>query len=220
MGCMTISIGIKKLDSLVQDAVSKGAKLLHGGKLRKTDRAEQLFWEPTILADANHSMSVVTDEAFGPIMTILKFASDDELITLANGTRYGLGLSVYSRDYARAEKLVKEIKSGMAVINDFGLGYLIQALPFGGVKASGFGKFNGPEGLREFCVCRTIVSDRIPGAYSRTPPFLQMPVSEKSYHIMRCVIALIYGVGIPTKLSAIGSLISGKGQASANKKQD
>eukprot|EP00475_Leptophrys_vorax_P027948 TRINITY_DN4003_c0_g1_i1.p1 TRINITY_DN4003_c0_g1~~TRINITY_DN4003_c0_g1_i1.p1 ORF type:complete len:586 (-),score=158.93 TRINITY_DN4003_c0_g1_i1:120-1877(-) len=201
MGCMTFSGSIKKLEYLINDAVEKGARLVHGGKLISGN-----FFAPTVVADCDHSMKLVTEEAFGPIMTIIKFRSDDEVVQMANGTRYGLGLSVYSANYARAEQIVSQIESGMAVINDFGMGYLIQALPFGGVKASGFGKFNGPEGLREFCVLRTIVTDRF-GSVAKSPMFLKAPITEQSYQIMKSAVTMIYSVSLTDKLKGLASML-------------
>lgn len=75
-------------------------------------------------------------------------------------SRYGLGCSILSRDVARAEKIGRRVESGMVTVNDYGVSYLVQGLPFGGCKYSGFGRFNGPEGLRGFAREQTVVSDK------------------------------------------------------------
>ena len=87
-----------------------------------------------MLIDVDHGMRIVHEEAFGPVMLIIPFDNDEELVEMANGTPYGLGCSIFSTNYKRAEEIGKRIVSGMCTINDFGLSYLIQSLPFGGCK--------------------------------------------------------------------------------------
>lgn len=202
IGCMTGSQQFEKLESMIEDAVSKGARLLTGGKRTP----ESNFFPPTIIADASHSMEVVIEEAFGPIMTIIKFKSDEEVVSLANGTRYGLGMSIFSSNYQRASAISSQIDSGMVTINDFGLAYLIQSLPFGGVKHSGFSKFNGIEGLREFTYIKTIVSDRF-GMLAKAPRFVRFPAQAGSPLIMSNILAIIYSIGLSEKLKATKDLI-------------
>ena len=90
-------------------------------------------------------------------MLVIKWNTDDEVIAMANATDYGLAMSVFARSPMRAERIVRAVHSGVGNVNDFGCNYLIQSLPFGGVKGSGFGRFAGPEGLR--ACCYTKVSD-------------------------------------------------------------
>jgi acyl-CoA reductase-like NAD-dependent aldehyde dehydrogenase len=133
-GAITMPRQLEIVEELVQDAIQNGAKLCAGGT--RVQGTNGLFFAPTLLTDVNHTMRVVLEEAFGPIMLVIPFDSDEEVIRYANSTQYGLGCSIFSTDYARAESIGKKIVSGMLTINDFGLSYLIQAVPFGGVKVS------------------------------------------------------------------------------------
>jgi acyl-CoA reductase-like NAD-dependent aldehyde dehydrogenase len=142
-GAMTMPGQVEIVASLVSDALDRGARLLLGGISRLPSEQEgeerhRLFFPPTILADVTHEMRIVNEEAFGPVMLLIPFDSDAQLVEMANGTGYGLGGSIFSTDYARAERIGKQISSGMLTINDFGLGYLIQSLPFGGCKVCTF----------------------------------------------------------------------------------
>ena len=95
-------------------------------------------------------------------MTIQRVHSEEEAVRLANATAYGLGSSVFSKDLRRAERIAAGISAGMTVINDFGIAYMVQSAPFGGLRISGFGQINGREGLRACCHVKTVVSDRLP----------------------------------------------------------
>lgn len=117
-------------------------------------------------------MRIVNEEVFGPVMLIIPFSNDDEAVKLANSTDYALGSSVFSGDSKRAYSVARRVVAGMATINDFGVGYLIQSLPFGGSKISGFGRFGGPEGLREFSRLKSVVTDRFPGVLTKVPPYM------------------------------------------------
>merc|ERR1712079_332583 len=110
-------------------------------------------------------MRIFQEEVFGPVMAIVSVPndSDDECVHLINSCRFGLGSSVYSKSQTRGMAIGKQIRSGMFTVNDFGVNYMIQSLPFGGVNESGFGRFAGEEGLRACCLERSIVEDRIWG---------------------------------------------------------
>merc|ERR1711879_164450 len=127
-GAMTMPSQVKKVDALVQDAVAKGAVVLAGGKPMECNNEHQLLYPPTILTNLNKSMKIVNEETFGPVMLIMKFSSDEEVIEMANDSEFGLGCSIFSKNYKRAEAIGREIESGMCTINDFGVSYLIQNL--------------------------------------------------------------------------------------------
>ncbi len=114
---------------------------------------------PTVLTGAAHDSEVATTEVFGPVATILPFDDEDEAIVLANGTRYGLSGSLWTRDIGRAIRVAREIRSGLLSINSDASSY-IQA-PFGGYGQSGLGKEQGLEGLYDYTEVKNIyVSDR------------------------------------------------------------
>jgi len=96
----------------------------------------------------------------GPIMVCVKVTSDDEAVRLANDCPFGLGSSVFTKDLKKASRMAEQLVSGMTVVNDYGVAYICQSLPFGGVRISGFGRINGKEGLRECCLTKAVLTDR------------------------------------------------------------
>jgi succinate-semialdehyde dehydrogenase/glutarate-semialdehyde dehydrogenase len=134
-----------KVADLVEDARSKGAKVLVGGD--KVDGAGY-FYSPTVLGDVPDGARVLAEEIFGPVAPVRSFASDDEAIAAANATEYGLVAYVYTQDISRAFKVIEQLDTGMIGLNQ---GMVSNAgAPFGGVKASGFGREGGPEGIQEY----------------------------------------------------------------------
>jgi succinate-semialdehyde dehydrogenase/glutarate-semialdehyde dehydrogenase len=140
-----------ELHAQVQSSVSKGAKLLTGGK--PLDR-KGFFYAPTVLADIPPDAPAAQDELFGPVASVFRAASIDEAIDLANGTKFGLGASAWTDDEKEQERFVGEIESGLLFIN--GMVASDPRLPFGGVKSSGFGRELGEFGIREFVNIKTV----------------------------------------------------------------
>eukprot|EP00761_Pharyngomonas_kirbyi_P012523 gb/GECH01012550.1/.p1 GENE.gb/GECH01012550.1/~~gb/GECH01012550.1/.p1 ORF type:complete len:527 (+),score=123.05 gb/GECH01012550.1/:1-1581(+) len=189
VGAMAMPDQLKKVESLIRDARDKGARVLSGGESNSELKGQ--FFQPTLIADATHEMRIMNEETFGPVMVISKFETDDEVIEKSNSTEYALFSSVMSTDYGRAERIAKELVAGGTVINDFGIPYLVQSVPFGGVRTSGFGKFNGPEGMREFCRQKTVVTDRF---WMRTPApaFTLYPMHPNNWRIAGEATRLVY----------------------------
>jgi len=133
------------LENQVADAVSKGAKILTGGK---KNSGPGYFFEPTVLVDVNHNMSVMKDESFGPVIGIMKVKNDDEAIELMKDTEYGLTAAVYSSDKAKAEHILREINVGTGYWNC--CDRVSAAVPWSGRKHSGFGVTLSHAGLRAF----------------------------------------------------------------------
>ena len=133
------------LENQVADAVSKGATILTGGKKIK---GKGYFFEPTVLANVSHTMSVMKDESFGPIIGIMKVKSDDEAIQLMQDTEYGLTAAVYSASKKRAENILQQINAGTGYWNC--CDRVSAALPWSGRKHSGFGVTLSHAGLRAF----------------------------------------------------------------------
>jgi acyl-CoA reductase-like NAD-dependent aldehyde dehydrogenase len=204
VGAINMPSQLKKYIDFIEDAISKGAIILWGGKIN--ENYEGHFFEPTVLINVNHSMKIMKEEMFGPIMSIMKVSSDEEVIKLANDSFYGLGCSVFSKNYQRAYNLAKNIEAGCTVINDWGLSMMIQSLPFGGVKISGFGKFNGPEGIRDFTYQKTYVTDRF-GISFPPPKALFYPSSPHVHTLVEEFVTILYSQSIFSKIRAIGKLI-------------
>ncbi|HEX5153546.1 MAG TPA: aldehyde dehydrogenase family protein [Parafilimonas sp.] len=133
------------LENQVEDATSKGAKILTGGK---KINANGYFFEPTVLLNADHGMSIMKDESFGPVIGIMKVNNDDEAIALMKDTEYGLTASVYSADKNRAENILQQINVGTGYWNC--CDRVSAALPWSGRKHSGFGITLSHAGLRAF----------------------------------------------------------------------
>lgn len=191
------------VERLVNEAVQQGAVVAAGGKRNpKFDPERTLFYEPTVLTNVTHDMKVVNDEAFGPLMVLIAWDNDDQLVEMANSTRYALGCSIFSTNYARAEALARRIVSGMVTINDYGTGYMIQGLPFGGTKDSGFGRFNGPEGLRAFCRVKSVVTDRFP-IRTHAPAFVKYPIPAQGRAIVCNALDMVYSRTISGQVSGL-----------------
>ena len=144
----------------IERAVSDGAEVVCGGTVvAKPGLEAGNAVAPTVLTGVAPDSEVATTEVFGPVATILRFDDEDEAIALANGTRYGLSGSLWTRDIGRAIRVAREIRSGLLSINSDSSSY-IQA-PFGGYRQSGLGKEQGLEGLYDYTEVKNIyVSDR------------------------------------------------------------
>lgn len=170
------------MQSLVDDAVAKGARLLAGGKLPDSRSTSGQFYPPTVLADVRRDMRIAEEEVFGPVLCVTAFDRDEDAVRMANDCPFGLGGNVFSRSRARAERIAKALECGMVAVNDFATTYMAQSLPFGGVKESGFDKFAGIEGLRGCCNTKAVVVDRVPWLMrTDIPPPLQYPVSTAAF---------------------------------------
>ncbi len=183
MGCMTNLREVIRAEEHIQDAVEKGARVIYGGK-RRPDLGP-LFFEPTILVDVDHSMKVMTEETFGPIVPIMRVKDVDEAIRLANDSEYGLSASLYTRDLRRGEQIARRIEAGDVSINRPQMVFGTPSLPMGGVKQSGIGRRNGVEGLMRFVRPQSILIDTLIGS----PPSLTFtdPVTLTAFRAMRAV---------------------------------
>lgn len=130
---------------LVADAVDKGGKVLVGGE---QPDGPGWFYTPTVVADVPTDARMLREEIFGPVAPVTAFGTDDEALTLANDTEFGLVAYAYTRDLDRAVTVAEGLETGMVGLN---LGVVSNpAAPFGGVKASGFGREGGREGIEEY----------------------------------------------------------------------
>jgi vanillin dehydrogenase len=140
---------LDRVSELVEDAVDKGAQLLTGGE------ADGLVYRPTVLRGVTPEMRIYREESFGPSVSIIEVDNAEQAIDVANDTEYGLSASIFSRDVAGAEQLARRIQSGICHINDATVHDEPQ-VPFGGVKASGWGRFGGEWAAEEFTELRWI----------------------------------------------------------------
>jgi acyl-CoA reductase-like NAD-dependent aldehyde dehydrogenase len=159
IGAMATPAQVEIVADHVEDARTKGARILTGGA--KPDRSGY-WYEPTVIADADHSMKVMVDETFGPVVPVMKVADADEALRLANDTRYGLSASVMTKDFDRGVDVARKIEAGAVNVDDVLTNYLTVDVPMGGWKTSGIGSRHGAYGIRKFCRTEAIVSPRFP----------------------------------------------------------
>ncbi len=191
VGAIITPLQLQVIDDAVQGAIAQGARLVAGGKRTRTDEGD--YFEPTILADVTPEMDIAREEVFGPVMLLMRARDDRHAVEVANGVSYGLSSSVFSKNRARARRIAEALETGMSAINEFGgITYMAQDLTFGGIKASGFGRMNGREGLRSMCNVKAVVDDRIPLNRAN----VMYPTSPALYSTFSGVIDLIYGRGL------------------------
>jgi acyl-CoA reductase-like NAD-dependent aldehyde dehydrogenase len=138
--------------------VSKGAKVLTGGKARD----KGLFYEPTVLVDVDHGMDCMREETFGPTLPVMKVRDAAEAIEKANDSRLGLAGSIWTRDKAKAMALARQMNTGTVTLNNVIVGIFQFGVPFGGWNDSGVGsRSGGAEGIRKYCRAKSIVAERV-----------------------------------------------------------
>ena len=144
---MTFPPQMEIVEKHVQQARDAGARVTTGGHVRA---GAGRFYEPTVIADADHSMTAMREETFGPTLPVMKVADADEAVRQANDSPYGLGAAVFTKDLAKGERIARRIDAGAVCVNDAALNYLALELPMGGWKESGLGVRHGPAGLRKY----------------------------------------------------------------------
>jgi aldehyde dehydrogenase (NAD+) len=142
------------MDAVVQESIQAGARVLVGGHSLP---GPGYWYEPTVVADADRQMTVMQQELFGPIAAVQPFATEHDVLTEMNASRYGLAASVLTHDVRRALRMARDIEAGTVWVNTVQV--LSPTAPFGGVKASGMGKELGMEGLQEYLTTKTVIVD-------------------------------------------------------------
>ena len=137
--------------ALVTDAVDKGATVLCGGQVPS---GPGWFYPPTVVVDVTPAMDLYHEEAFGPVAQLYRVASIDDAIAVANATDFGLGSNAWTNDDGERARFVRDLDAGSVFVN--GMVTSHPALPFGGVKTSGFGRELSAHGIREFCNVKAV----------------------------------------------------------------
>ena len=145
IGPLINSDAIAKVETLVGDAVDKGAKILAGGA---KDAAGPLFYRPSVVGDVTPDMEIVREEIFGPVAALVRFDTEDDAVRLANDTPFGLAAYLFSQNLSRAWRVAEKLDAGMVGVNE-GI-FSNEVVPFGGVKESGLGREGAAEGLDEY----------------------------------------------------------------------
>ncbi|MEL0657711.1 NAD-dependent succinate-semialdehyde dehydrogenase [Psychromonas arctica] len=145
IGPMISSQAVEGVDKLVKESVAAGAKVILGGEI---DKAGNAFYQPTILTNVTNDMPIASNEIFGPVSPIISFEDEDEVITMANDTEYGLAAYFYARDIGLIWRVAENLEYGMVGINEGAISNA--AAPFGGVKQSGNGREGSKYGLDDY----------------------------------------------------------------------
>ncbi len=164
--CIGPIINQKQLDKIreqVDEAVSRGARLMCGGK------HQGLFYEPTVLTGVTRDMRIFREETFGPVAPVLRARDEDEAVEIANDSEYGLSAGIITRDEERGLDVARRLNTGMAHVNDSSVHDEPHA-PFGGIGASGVGRHGGRAGIEQFTELRWITLER--GGRHFPPPFV------------------------------------------------
>ena len=205
MGPVTDPRQVRIIDDHLQDALDKGARLLAGGK------RDGMFYDPIVLVDVDHSMKIMREETFGPVMPIAKVQDEEEAIRLANDNAYGLGASVWSSNIAHAQRAAERVEAGSIIVNDSIAQFGIPMLPFGGTKDSGFGRTHGKEGLLQFTR---------PYSYAVGGAPVKLDVAtllrEKGhYELTAAIMGVLYGTTLQQKWEALSQFLRRKKTAHA-----
>ena len=188
VGAMTFAPQLDIVRRHVEQAREAGARVTTGGNVRGGDGR---FFEPTVLADVDHSMTAMREETFGPTLPLMKVADAEEAVRLANDSPYGLGASVWTKDRARGEAIARRLESGFACINDANLNYYAYELPMGGWKESGLGVRHGAGGIRKYTRQQAIYVTRL--AMKRDPHYF--PYAPRTSKLLARLTRLWYGRG-------------------------
>src|SRR5436190_14628493 len=195
LGAMTSPNQIAIVSDHVEDAREKGAKVITGGR-RKDGPGD--WYEPTLIADADHSMKVMREETFGPVIPVMRVRDADEAVRMANDTTYGLGGAVFAGKASDGERIARRVEAGTVAVNDLFLtNYSVLGLPMGGWKTSGIGYRHGTVGIRKFCRAESLTIPRLP-----TPKreVLWFPYSPRRRGIIRRLYRLLNARGLRNRL--------------------
>ncbi|HEV8428084.1 MAG TPA: aldehyde dehydrogenase family protein [Pyrinomonadaceae bacterium] len=161
IGAMTNERQLLIVEDHVGDAVAHGAKVRTGG--HRLNISGGWFHEPTVVTGVDHSMKLMRDETFGPVLPIMTFKTDEEAIQLANDSLYGLTASVFTGDISRGKRLAEQIDAGTVMVNEVVYTHAVAQTPWGGVKQSGYGRTHGHLGLLEMVSAQHIHVNAMPG---------------------------------------------------------
>jgi succinate-semialdehyde dehydrogenase/glutarate-semialdehyde dehydrogenase len=192
LGPLQSTAQVERCEQLVDDARARGAIVRIGGK-----RGEgKNFYLPTVLTQCSHEMRLMREELMGPVLAIMKVASEEEAIAYSNQSRGRVMACVFTRDKNRGRRVAERLRAGTVMVNDVLAAYASPELPFGGIGESGIGRVHGDEGLRAVCETRTVDYNRGP-MFKREPVWF--PYRKRSLATVTNVMKVFFRSGSPIK---------------------
>ncbi len=204
IGAMTTRKQMMTVWEHVDDALAKGAKIHAQSKAPENGRGN--FMPCMVLTDVNHSMLVMKDETFGPVVGVMPFETIDEAIALANDSSLGLTCSVWSKNRKKAVSIGRRIIAGACMINDHLMCHGLAETPWGGFKESGIGRTHGDIGFAEMTQPQVIVDDLISAIPFNRGNFWWHPFEKAQYDGMKGLIDVIHGKGLRERLAGMTRL--------------
>lgn len=185
IGAMTTDFQVRIVREQVEDARRKGARFLTGESWDGTSR----LIPPMVVDNVSSDMLLIREETFGPLLPLVPFSDEAEAIRLAEGSEYGLTASVWSKDLARARRVARALRTGGVSINNVMVTEGNPALPFGGVKQSGFGRYKGEAGLHAFCNLKSVIVDKDSGKIEAN----WYPYTSEKYRLFSALTVSLFG---------------------------
>lgn len=182
------------VESQVEEAKTHGAHILAGG--HRLPHLGVNFFAPTVLTGVSHSMRIMREESFGPVLPIMPFDTEDEAVQLANDSEFGLAASIWTANRKRGERLARRIEAGTVMVNDVITAFGISEAPHGGIKASGIGRTHGRTGLEEMVRLKYVDSDLLPAL---AKPWWY-PYNRKFARQLEQMIDFFFGRGLVRRL--------------------
>jgi acyl-CoA reductase-like NAD-dependent aldehyde dehydrogenase len=197
MGPLTFQRQLSIIEDHLQDAQAKGARIIYGGS------RDGMFMEPTVVVDVDHSMKLMWDETFGPVIPIMKVKDETHAIQLSNHSEFGLSAYVWSGNLSRAKRIAEQLDVGTVNINDVLANYPVSMLPFGGVKMSGNARTHGKEEVIQFTRLRSYAIGRPPLPFD-VSTILRHP---NHYRLGAALLRFAFGVTPRQRLQPITELL-------------
>jgi len=204
MGCMTTERQIDKVELHVEDALGRGAVIFAESGVPPESAGLLNFMPAIVLTNVNHDMLVMKEETFGPVVGVMRFATEDEAVALANDSALGLSASVWSRDRRRAAAVAVRLEAGAVAINDHLMSHGLAETSWGGFKESGFGWTHGRLGFDEMTHAQFVIRDILPFVKKDLwwPPY-----GKKVYDGLRGILDAAYGKGLGRRARGLARLL-------------